>query len=123
MPAEDDGKVDLGEATKELQKIVGEICHLTGAHERNAHVIARWEEMMCEAVPTLSHRASELVEAMGQLERPMNEEELADLADVLRKMTELMSGIASFDRPPTDLIVLWYVRNMDERLKNVEGRL
>lgn len=122
-PAEDDGTTDLEAATASLVEVMEGIAEMTSAPERNAEIIKRWEHMMQEAVPEASARSKELIEAIQELDRPMTKEEIVEIGQVMLQMTDLMQRIAQDERPPTDMIVLYYVRNIDERLKNVEGRL
>lgn len=120
---EDDGPPDLEAVTRDLKNVIAEVAELTGASGRNAQVIARWEDLMQRAVPECSQRAAELVEAIEDLNRPMTIEEVQEVGEVMTMMADVMSKIAGYDRPPVDAITLWYVRNIDERLQNVERRI
>lgn len=113
----------LAEVTDQLREIIGEISQATNSAQRGGEIIQRWEDLILTAVPEVSARARELVEALGELDRPMSQEEIEEVGALMIQLVEIMQRITQSDAPPTDAIILWYVRNLDERLRNMEGRL
>lgn len=116
-------EINTETVTRELREAMDGVAALMATPQRQEQAIELWEKLWTEAVPDVAQKAGQLATAVAELERPMTEDELAEIAPLLGEVAKMLKSVTSDKAPNPDLIALYYLRRIDKRTESFEERL